>query len=456
MAIGSLFPRRPRRFNRRAIAGFGIGIAASALAWMVVTGTGEPRLRQSPSTRTAGFAADPRSGAPQPRTVADLQAHLRDNPGDWQSWAALGLGYVDEARATGNPSLYPKADGAFDKSLALRPDGNVAALAGRGALANARHDFAAGLRLADEAIAHDGSNAQAAAIRGDALIELGRYDEAFSAYQRAVELAPGLASYTRAAYALDLQGDVAGAARSLELALGDAFTSQDLAFANFSLGELAWNRGDLEGARRHYTRAAGADPTALGPEAGLARAAAASGAVDDAIARWREVVERGPLPEYIAELVNLYQVTGRAAEAQQQLDLLGAQRALLAVSGVNGDLELALFSADHRVGLDQGLAAAQAEWARRKSIHAADALAWQMHAHGRHAEALVLSDQALRLGTPSALFHFHRGMIHQAMGDRAAARQDLARALAINPHFSTLHAPAANEVLAGLDRGARR
>ena len=121
---------------------------------------------------------------------------------------------------TGNPSLYPKAEGAFDKSLSLRPEGNIAALAGRGALANARHDFAGGLRFADEAVALDGSNAQAAAIRGDALVELGRYDEAFTAYQRAVELAPGLASYTRAAYALDLQGDVAGAARSLELALG--------------------------------------------------------------------------------------------------------------------------------------------------------------------------------------------------------------------------------------------
>ena len=72
------------------------------------------------------------------------------------------------------------------------------------------------------------------------------------------------------------------------------------------------------------------------------------------------------------------------------------------------------------------------------------------------AEALALADQALRLGTPNALFHFHRGMIDQALGDTAAARQDLSRALAINPHFSTLHAPAATEALAGLERETRR
>lgn len=456
MAFASLPNHQPRRANRRVLAGFGIGTALAALVWMLAPGAGGPNRIAAPSAQAAGTAAAPRTAGPLPSSVQGLQAHLRDNPDDWRGWAALGLGYVEEARVTGNPSLYPKAEGAFDRSLSLRTDGNVAALAGRGALANARHDFAAGLGFADEAVTLDSSDPQGFAIRGDALVELGRYDEAFIAYQRAVELAPGLATYTRAAYALDLQGDIAGAARTLELALGDAFTPQDLAFANFSLGELAWNRGDLEKARQHYQRAANADPDAVGPKAGLARAAAASGAVDDAIARWREVVERGPLPEYVSELVNLYQVTGRAAEAQQQLDLLAAQRALLAANGVNGDLELALFSADHRVDVDQGLAAAQAEWARRKGIHVADALAWQLHAHGRHAEALALADQALRLGTPNALFHFHRGMIHRALGDSTAARQDLSRALTINPHFSILHGPTAAKALAGLGGGTHR
>ena len=123
---------------------------------------------------------------------------------------------------------------------------------------------------------------------------------------------------------------------------------------------------------------------------------------------------------------------------------------------MNGELELALFSADHGIELDQGLAAAQAEWGRRKSIHAADALAWQLHAHGRHGEALALANDALRLGTPNALFHFHRGMIHRALGNRGAARQDLSRALAINPHFSTLHGPVARDILARLAGGTRR
>lgn len=452
MELAPLPVRHPRRPAPWALAAFGIGIFVGALVWMFLLGAAErPDMRGRPAP-----AAERRAAGQLPRSVQDLQAHLRTNPDDWRAWAALGLGYVDEARATGNPSLYPKADGAFDRSRALHPDNNLAALAGSAALANSRHDFARGLQLADEAAALDGSDPRVNAVRGDALVELGRYEEAFAAYQRLVEAAPGLAAYTRAAYALELQGDTAGAERTLQLALGDAFTPQDLAFAHLSLGDLAWNRGGLEGARQHYTRAARADPDAVGPKAGLARIAAANGSVHDAIARWRDVVDRAPLPEYVAELVSLYQVTGRRPEAQAQLELLSAQRALLAANGVNGDLELALFSADHRVDLEQGLAAARAEWTRRPSVHAADALAWQLHAHGRHAEALPLTDQALRLGTSNALFHFHRGMIKQALGDSAGARQDLSRALAINPHFSTLHAPAAAEVLAGLDLGARR
>lgn len=69
----------------------------------------------------------------------------------------------------------------------------------------------------------------------------------------------------------------------------------------------------------------------------------------------------------------------------------------------------------------------------------------------RKGEALEYADQALRLGTRNALFHFHRGMIRHATGDQAGARADLERALSINPHFSPLHAPVAHTTLAALE-----
>jgi tetratricopeptide (TPR) repeat protein len=80
----------------------------------------------------------------------------------------------------------------------------------------------------------------------------------------------------------------------------------------------------------------------------------------------------------------------------------------------------------------------------------ADALAWQLYANGRYDEALGYAEQAMRLGTRSASFLFHKGMIEQALGLDDAARQDLAAALEINPHFSILWAGRAAQTLASL------
>jgi tetratricopeptide (TPR) repeat protein len=287
-------------------------------------------------------------------------------------------------------------------------------------------------------------------VVGDSLVELGRYDEAFDAYQRMVDLAPGLASYTRAAYALELQGDVPGAGRTLELALGESVTPAELSFAHHSLGELAWNHGDVGDAQLRYEQALRFDPANVASRAGLARVHAARGETGQAIDAWREVTGRAPLPEYVGDFGNLLLAAGRPEEAQDQFALIGAQRRLLRANGVNADLELALFSADHGVDLPAGLHAAEAEWRRRRSVHVADALAWQLHAAGRSGEALTLADEALRLGTGNASFLYHRGMIHQAVGDTVAARADLEAALATNPHFSPLGAARAAEALAAL------
>lgn len=439
---------RRRSPRARVLGVVGLGLALTALAW--TWRIGRSPVLSSASTGPAG-RFDNDEARTLGRSVDDLQRRLRSHPKDWQAWTSLGFAYLEDARVAADPALYPKAEGAFARSLELNPTDNFAAPAGRGALANARHDFAGGLKWGKRAMSLNPESPEVHAVMGDALVELGRYEEGFVAYQRMVDLAPGLASYTRAAYALELQGDVAGARRTLQLALGEVRAPKDRAFAHFSLAELAWNTGDSEEARRRYEESVELDPAFMAPLAGLARLHAATGAIPQALADWHDVLLRAPLPEYVGELGNLYKVNGQPAEAQRQFDLLEAQRRLLAANGVNGDLELALFSADHQVGLADGLAVARGEWSRRQSIHVADALAWQLHAHGRHAEALQMADQALRLGTRNALFHFHRGMIQRALGNDRAARADLEQAMVINPHFSILHAPTATRALADFD-----
>ncbi|MEX1159026.1 MAG: hypothetical protein WEC79_08880, partial [Thermomicrobiales bacterium] len=62
----------------------------------------------------------------------------------------------------------------------------------------------------------------------------------------------------------------------------------------------------------------------------------------------------------------------------------------------------------------------------------------------------INASSALKLCTRDALLNYHAGMIAHARGDNAAARTHLETALAINPHFSILHAAETRETLAAL------
>jgi tetratricopeptide (TPR) repeat protein len=236
----------------------------------------------------------------------------------------------------------------------------------------------------------------------------------------------------------------------MRLALGAAGTDADRAWASFQLGELYWNSGRPAQAESMYRQAVRWDPAYQPPRFGLAKVDAAHGRTDRAIRETEAVVEVYPSPEYVIWLSDLLASAGRASEAGQQDALVDAETALLRANGVNVDLEIAIFDADRGRGLE-ALAAASAEWARRTSVHVADAMAWALYASGRPAEALGYADRALALGTRNALFSFHRGMIRDALGQNRGARSDLATALDINPNFSVRWAPKAAAVLRGLE-----
>jgi tetratricopeptide (TPR) repeat protein len=234
----------------------------------------------------------------------------------------------------------------------------------------------------------------------------------------------------------------------MRLAFQAASSPSDAAWAANQLGELSFNAGRLDQAEASYREAVARDPSYIPPHAGMAKVEAARGDLAGASAGMAWVVARYPTPEYVIALGDLYSVAGRDVDAQRQFALVRAEERLFQANGVNMDLEIALFDADHGVDLANGLAAARAEWARRQSVNVADALAWQLYANGRYREALGYANRALHLGTQSALFFFHRGMIEKATGRTADALADLSTALRINPHFSILWARPAARILA--------
>ena len=142
-----------------------------------------------------------------------------------------------------------------------------------------------------------------------------------------------------------------------------------------------------------------------------------------------------------------------ARSAEQQYALVHVEERLFRANGVNIDLELALFDAAHG---DPGgaLTAARDEWAKRHSVHVADAYAWALYSDGRYAEASVYARKTVELGYRNALFVFHAGMIQQKLGHDARAHRLLAEAVGINPHFSIQYASVARATLTKLGGAA--
>src|SRR4029450_7128559 len=150
------------------------------------------------------------------------------------------------------------------------------------------------------------------------LVELGRYDRAFDAFQTMVDTRPGLASYARVAYARELVGDVRGAERAMRMAFDAAGTPSDSAWSAYQLGELAFGSGDVGAAREWYRRGLELDPSYVPNLAGLGKVGWASGDGELAIARYTDVVARYPSAEFVVALADLYRVTGQSALADRQ------------------------------------------------------------------------------------------------------------------------------------------
>lgn len=392
-------------------------------------------------------------GAPLDEQIAALQTRLASVPGDYPAWATLGLAYVQQARITGDPAYYPRAQGALDTSLEVGREDNFLAYAGLSALASARHDFAAAKGLAEQGLAVNGYSALLWGVLSDAELQLGNYDAARAAVDRMVGLSPDATSLARASYLAELRGDVDGATTLMQRARDDAYDPDTRAFAAYHLGELAYDRGDPNEALRQYLAALEASPDDVAALAGRARAEAALGQTQTALDHYAEVVRRAPEPTYLVAYGDLLASLGRADEAQRQYDVFATTQALFEANGVQLDAGPILFYADHGEP-ERALAAAEAGISTRPFLAMWDAYAWALHRNGRSAEALDASARANELGTRSALFRYHAGMIRHAVGDLDGARVDLAAALEINPHFDPLAAVTARATLASLEPAA--
>jgi tetratricopeptide (TPR) repeat protein len=421
------------------LAGCGVASAPPGVVW--------PPTPAPTATATPLPTAMPVAGTLA--KLASLRNRVAANPDDPVALRDLGFALLQRVRETADPSLYGQAEEALTRAAKLAPDDPLV-LVGIGGLELGRHQFAAALETSHRALQIAPSLVAAKAVEVDALVELGRYDAAVVAAEELIGLRVDLTSLARLSYLRELHGNLGGAVAAMRQASeAPALAPENGAYVTTLLGNLLVHAGKPDEARGAYEAALALVPDHAAAIAGLGRLAVGRGDLVEAARRFEKAAAILPLPEYVIALGETHEAAGDPEAAAASYDLARAETALFKAAGVDVDLDLAVFEADHGDPA-AALALAEGAYATRKTVRTADALAWADHRAGRDDEAVQLSAEALRLGSRDPLFLYHAGMIALAMGDEATARRQLTDALAIDPGFSPTGPAEARAALAAL------
>lgn len=402
-----------------ARAGRAVAVAACTGGLLALGPSGTSTVPAPARTDSGQRVADPAAQA-----VRAARASTRRQPEDPAAWSGLAAAVMEQARTTMDAGQLAAAEDALRRSMKLKPHQNYAALSGLGQLANARHDFSRGREHGRRAVRMAPDRPDAYAVLADAEIQLGHYGAARAAVQRLLDLAPGSAAYSRAAYDLQTHGRDDDALIALRRAEEAAVSPGEAAHAASGAGDLAWSEGKIREAGRHYARALRADPHHPHALAGVARVHAARGRVVTALRRYEKLTDRVPAPQFLLEHYEASLAAGRAGRpATRRLqDALDAQLRLARAQKSGADPYLARYAADHGKP-EAAVALLRREAEESHSVIVADAYGWALHRAGREREALPWVRRATRTGWHNPLFHCHRGHVEKALGISAGARR---------------------------------
>ena len=375
--------------------------------------------------------AETHGTAPVDTALAALRGAATKNPRKADLWIGLGRAWIRKARESSDPGYYVHADACARIALELEPANRLAQdLHAMVLLNDHKFEEARQAALAITDARHD--DPVAYGTLSDALLELGRFDDAASATQTMMDLKPNLPSYSRASHLRWLQGDTAAAkeiARQAIDAGGDTRDTEPLAWVLVQAAMIFWHEGDSEGAEAGFDRALAAFsefPPAL---VGKGRVALARGDAKHAGELFKRAYEASPLTETAWLLGDALTAAGDADGAQE------AYGRVLKEGKKTDGRTLALFLATKNSDPALALHLAQAELRVRGDVYTEDALAWALYRNGRFQEAKTAISRATRLGTRDARLVYHEGAIRLAMGDATHGRELVRRALAMNPHF---------------------
>jgi tetratricopeptide (TPR) repeat protein len=385
-----------------------------------------------------------------------LEERVKKDADDFIAYNKLAGYYLQRVRESGDLKYLELASRAAASSLKVLPgEQNIGGLAALAQVEFAAHNFTAARDYAQQLITLEPQKSYPFQLLGDSLIELGDYDKAAKVYQELEKRSSGASIETRMAKLALLRGDTETAKRRFAHAIIFAeqqtpASREHVAWTRWQLGEVYFSTGDYAAAEKHYRDSLTSFPDYFHALAALGRVRAALGDVNGAIDHLERATRILPDPTFVAQLGDLYQISGREKEAQTQYALVEQIAKLGKASDVLYNRQVAIFYADHDRNAEEAFVQARLEYEKRRDIYGSDALAWTALKAGKIGEAQNAIKEALKLGTRDARLFYHAGMIAKAAGDNAAAADYLKRALALNPQFDALQSLTAQKTLESL------
>ncbi|MDP9172089.1 MAG: tetratricopeptide repeat protein, partial [Acidobacteriota bacterium] len=271
---------------------------------------------------------------------------------------------------------------------------------------------------------------------GDAMTELGNYDQAAEAYQKMVTLRPDLSSYNRAAYFRFLYNDVDNAVKIMKMAINSGSTmAENTAWCEVELGRILLKTGKVDDAGNAFETALRYFPNYHPALAGLAQSQAARKDWKAAIGSMQRAKAAAPLPDYSAALYDYYTAAGDVKEAAKQKEFILMIDSVGQAAQEKANRNISLIFSDHDWNPARALELAKNEMDVRGDIYSYDALAWALYRSKQYPAAAEAMQKAMQFKTPEPAFYYHAGMIDSALGKKDEAREMLQRALELN-HYT--------------------
>ena len=378
--------------------------------------------------------------------IAKWAGELNQNPSDDKVWVRLGDTLMQKPRETADPRYYACAEQVYQQALARNPN-SADAMTGLAWVASDRNQYDKSTEWANKAVALDPQNNTAYGLLGDDDTALGHYDDAYTHYQKMLDIRPDIASYSRGARLLYQDGNARKALWLMAKAVqtGSPY-AENTAWCRIQFAQMMFDQGGLLPAEQTVQAVLKTTPNNADALAEMGRFKAAERQYPAAIVLLNKSAALAPDTDTLTMLGDLYALSGNKAEAEKQYSLVEALYKKDTDAGIDDHMQIAQFDADHDRNLPEALQMAEQNKASQ-NINDADTLAWCLYKNGQEDAAKAAIQTALARRTPEAGMLFHAGMIYAKAGDRITGGKCLSHALSLNPYFNLRDAKIAADTL---------